>query len=108
MNDQEEAHLAYRLAARKPQSPSRAAGGVRHRMLVAFTMCCRKSVTSGSDVLTATCRTHESKIRIKGKKLQLSQCDKKLPDALQEVTSGSSDAATAACAKLKQQSISEL
>jgi hypothetical protein len=59
-------HLAYRFAARKPQLPSRAAGGVRHFMLVDATMCCRNASTSVMLVLTATCGARHMKPSGKG------------------------------------------
>ena len=48
------------MAARKPDSPSRADGGVRHFMLVDLTTCRRNSLTSVMSVLTATLFSHSN------------------------------------------------
>ena len=52
--------FAYRLAARKPHSPSSADRGVRHRMLVLATMWSRNERTSPIWVLTATLFSHSN------------------------------------------------
>ena len=61
--------LAYRLAARNPQAPLSAIGGVRHLMLVLLTMWSKNSFTSVIDVLTATC-----KCKLMNAFLRLIQC----------------------------------
>ena len=52
------------MAARKPESPSRAEDGVRQRMFVVLTMCSRNELTSVTSVLTATLFSHSNSAHI--------------------------------------------